>query len=661
MTPGLSRWLAAVGAGVILTLTAASPAHADPTPAPSPTATERSVADRVRDAVGGAASTVRDAPGKAAGVGRDAVIPDCKVLPAFEEPGQSIMDNIDPGPSTAVDSLYGRYGYAGWSQIVYDPGCVDTIVAGTLERLPGKAGETAHVLREEGGTTQAAGWLTAVSLFLIAVVAFMVRTAFGDGPFWELIDSMTIAMQEVMGARVYFALIGVTFVAAGVWFLSRERLESKALGKYTIRFTLIVAAGLLATGVHAVLGPQIDRVYTVAGSELMAVAVGADESIPDAGTAVADVLVSGTVAAGWKIQHLGYSPQVLAEYGDRLHAARTFTRDEAAQAAADPQYRADMLTRKEADFRQVASEIQQKHPQAYERLARSSSDRLMVAWLAFGVCLLVGVVGGFMIVVVACARIAWRFLIGAAPGAAVFIAYPRLQPAALWAKDKLVGWSAFAAFCTVGFIGYVRAASASLAPRTDVSIFISFMALVAATWLLVWLWRQRSSILAYMRLDEEEDRAEQIAGAATRRARKAVKSSRKWVAKHGNPPPVSEPAPHPEATQQAPPAAPARITDPGAATKGAAAAEEQARVTARTRIATNPAPGARLTRPDTGASSRPDERAFQAREAEELAMRRAKATLAGKTVRVASTAAVRAVPGGRPLAAALTVKEVLKR
>lgn len=651
----MSRGLAAVGAGVILTLTVAAPAASAPAPEPSPTTSERSVGDRIRDAAGDA----RDL-GRAAVSG---ITPDCKVLPAFEEPGQSIMDNIDPGPPAPVDSLYGRYGYAGWSQVVYDPGCVDTLGVGLLEKLPGRAGETAHVLREEGGTTQAAGWLITASLFLIAVLTFLVRTAFGDGPFWHIVDSMTVALQDVIGARVYFALIGVTFVVVGTWFLARQRMESGAMAKYTSRFALIVAAGFLATGVHASLGPQVDRVYNTAGSQLMATAVGADEGITDAGTAVADVLISGTVAAGWKIQHLGYNPQVLADYGDRLHAARAFTRDEAAQAAADPQYRADLLARKEADFRQVAAELQQQHPQAYERLAKSSSDRLLVAWLVAGVVLLVSAVGGLMVVIVGGARIAWRALIGAAPGAAVFVAFPRLQPVALWAKDKLVGWTALAAFCTVGFVAYVRVASASMAPRTDVSLFVSFMALLVATGFAWWLWGRRGEIAHRMHLDAEEDRVEQVAAGAHRRARRAARASRRWVREHGNPPEVKTPEPEPSEAEpvKAPPVTPARVTDPAEAARGADAADDKARAASRTTAATNPAPGPRLTRPVPAGSSRPQERDFQAREAEELAMRRAKATLAGKTTRVATTAAVKAVPGGRPLVAALTMKEVLKR
>ena len=98
----------------------------------------------------------------------------------------------------------------------------------------------------------------------------------------------------------------------------------------------------------------------------------------------------------------------------------------------------------------------------------------------------------------------------------------------------------------------------------------------------------------------------------------------------------------------------ARVTAPGAP------APEAGRV--RARVATNPGmPEARLTS-GPSVTTRPDVRAFQAREAEELAVRRARAHLAGKpTRRAVTTAAVKAVPQARPLVAALTVKEVLKR
>ena len=654
MIRGPRRLTAVVCAGLILASTPAV-APAEPTPTPAPTTSERSIGDKAKDAAAGlarrAAAPVLGPIDTARSIAGGCVVP-----PEVESPSNTFWDTLDPGPAVGSgDSTYGRYRYAGWSQVVYQPGCADVLTGKVAESLPGDVGRVLQYTSKESGVNRAAGWLIDLTLTLIAALVFLVRAAFGQGPLWEAADAATTAIQQTLGNRVYVALIGFTFLAAGMWFVGTKRLEMSRLATYTGRFAVIVACGFLTATMHASLGPRVDQALSGGASWLMGVAVGSDADIPDAGTVVGDVLVDGVVAPAWKMQHLGYDPQVLAAYGDRLHAARTMTADEEASTAADQAARDDLLKRKEADFNAVAEEVRATSPDAYTRLAEGGKDRLLIAWLAFGVTVLVALIGGFCVVVVGLARWAWRVAISAAPGAAVLVAFPRLQPVALWAKDKLIAWTIAAGVCTVVFIAYVRAAGATVTDAPGASLWVSFCSLAILTGFLWWAWKSRDDLLRRIRAEAEWDRAADIAARGRKVTTKRLKTARKKASAYINAPPKNldddEASTNAAATVTA---GDARVTAPDAP------APEAGRV--RARVATNPGmPEARLTS-GPSVTTRPDVRAFQAREAEELAVRRARAHLAGKpTRRAVTTAAVKAVPQARPLVAALTVKEVLKR
>ena len=654
MIRGPRRLTAVVCAGLILASTPAA-AHAAPTPTPAPTTSERSIGDKAKDAAAGlarrAAAPVLGPIDTARSIAGGCVVP-----PEVESPSNTFWNTLDPGPAVGSgDSTYGRYRYAGWSQIVYQPGCTDVLTGKVAESLPGDFGRVLQYTSKESGVNRAAGWLIDLTLTLIAALVFLVRAAFGQGPLWEAADAATTAMQQTLGNRVYVALIGFTFLAAGMWFVGTKRLEMSRLATYTGRFAVIVACGFLTATMHASLGPRVDQALSGGASWLMGVAVGSDADIPDAGTVVGDVLVDGVVAPAWKMQHLGYDPQVLAAYGDRLHAARTMTADEEASTAADQAARDDLLKRKEADFNAVAGEIRAASPDAYTRLAEGGKDRLLIAWLAFGVTVLVALIGGFCVIVVGLARWAWRVVISVAPGAAVLVAFPRLQPVALWAKDKLVAWTIAAGVCTVVFIAYVRAAGATVTDAPGASLWVSFCSLAILTGFLWWAWKSRDDLLRRIRAEAEWDRAADVAARGRKVTAKGLKTARKKANAYINAPPKNldddEASTNAAATVTA---GDARVTAPDAP------APEAGRV--RARVTTNPGmPEARLTS-GPSVTTRPDVRAFQAREAEELAVRRARAHLAGKpTRRAVTTAAVKAVPQARPLVAALTVKGTLKR
>ena len=655
MIRGPRRLTAVVCAGLILASTPAV-AHAAPTPTPAPTTSERSIGDKAKDAAAGlarrAAAPVLGPIDTARSIAGGCVVP-----PEVESPSNTFWNTLDPGPAAGSgDSTYGRYRFAGWSQIVYQPGCTDVLTGKVAEALPGDLGRGLQYTRKESGVNRAAGWLIDLALTLIAALVFLVRAAFGQGPLWEAADAATTAIQQTLGNRVYVALIGFTFLAAGMWFVGTKRLETSRLATYTGRFAVIVACGFLTATMHASLGPRVDQALSGGASWLMGVAVGSDADIPDAGTVVGDVLVDGVVAPAWKMQHLGYDPQVLAAYGDRLHAARTMTADEEASTAADQAARDDLLKRKEADFNAVAEEVRATSPDAYTRLAEGGKDRLLIAWLAFGVTVLVALIGGFCVIVVGLARWAWRVVISAAPGAAVLVAFPRLQPVALWAKDKLIAWTIAAGVCTVVFIAYVRAAGATVTDTPGSSLWVSFCSLAILTGFLWWAWKSRDDLLRRIRAEAEWDRAADVAARGRKVTAKGLKTARKKANAYINAPPKNlddddEASTNAAATVTA---GDARVTAPDAP------APEAGRV--RARVTTNPGmPEARLTS-GPSVTTRPDVRAFQAREAEELAVRRARAHLAGKpTRRAVTTAAVKAVPQARPLVAALTVKEVLKR
>lgn len=652
------------GAATSSTPSPGTPSPGTPSPAQSESVLDQ-IETRVERAVGGAASSAAGAAGV-----------DCTQLPQWESPLGSLADQIDPGPGVALDSDYGRYGYAGRSQIVYDPGCSDAMLKALQGVLPGQSGAALGYLRQDGGTTRAADWLMSLSLVLVAALVFLTRTAFGQGQFWQAADAMAASLQGLLGARVYVTLVMFTFVAAGLWFLRQERLAAGRLATYIARFAAIVAAGFLAAAVHLAAGSAIDSAYRGGASWLMGVAVGAPQEVPDAGSAVGTMLIDGVVAPAWEMQQLGYDEGVLAAYGSRLHAARTLTRDEAAATVADRDAYAQLIARKEADTRAIADEIARTNPAAYERLAKGNDDRLLLGVLVFVVVLLLFAVGGTMIVVLAAVRMAWRVVIAAAPAASVFLAYPRLQPVALWLKDALVAWTVAAAAATLVFVAYVRAASSAVVPSPGASLWTSFFALALLTGVLAYAWRQRGAIAARLALDREHDRAAALAAGAAARLRqgavsvtaraRAPRGSEHDAAVPGVPARLPEPAGPPAEVPAGPPVRVARSveprrTDAADAARAARLEEDRARARARRAAASLTSSSPRHTSPRPDETTRASLRGLQIREAEELAIRNARRTLAAKPVVAgATTAAVRAMPATRPVLAALTVAKVLK-
>lgn len=651
-----------------------APAPSPPSPPPSGSVLQR-IGSGVERVAGSAAATLGSAAGSAAA----AAGVDCKQMPRWESPLGSLADQLDPGPGAELDSEYGHYGYAGRSQIVYDPGCSDAMLKALQGVLPGQSGAALGYLRQDGGTTKAADWLMSLALVLIAALVFLTRTAFGQGQFWQAVDTMTGSLAQLLGARVFVALIMFTFVAVGLWFLREDRLAANRIATYLGRFGVIVATGFLAASVHLAAGPTIDSAYRGGASWLMGVAVGADEQVPDAGSAVGTMLIDGVVAPAWAMQHLGYDQGVLAAYGARLHAARTLTRGEAAATLDDREAYGRLIAAKEADTRAIADEIARTNPAAYERLAKGNDDRLLLGVLVFVVVVLLFAVGGTMIAVLAAVRMAWRIVIAAAPAAAVFLAYPRLQPIALWLKDKLVTWTLAAAAATLAFVAYVRAATAAVVPAPGASLWTSFFALAFMTGVLVYAWRQREAIAARLALDREYDRAATIARGVAAQARhggagvgrvvtapllQPVRGAREQsisasatvqnAAVEGAGATVTSTVP----TRSVLP----RRTDEEQAARSTRIDQERARAQAR-RVAAGlrPAGEARRTRPRPDETTRASLRGLQVREAEELAIRNARRKLAAKPIVAgATTAAVRAVPASRPLVAAMTVAKVLK-
>ena len=155
MIRGPRRLTAVVCAGLILASTPAV-AHAAPTPTPAPTTSERSIGDKAKDAAAGlarrAAAPVLGPIDTARSIAGGCVVP-----PEVESPSNTFWNTLDPGPAAGSgDSTYGRYRYAGWSQIVYQPGCTDVLTGKVAEALPGDLGRGLQYTRKESGVNRAA-------------------------------------------------------------------------------------------------------------------------------------------------------------------------------------------------------------------------------------------------------------------------------------------------------------------------------------------------------------------------------------------------------------------------------------------------------------------------------------------------------------------------
>lgn len=369
---------------------------------------------------------------------------DCLRPPTAESPTSGGAGYLDPGPERPVEgdpfdpnsgaTLYDVYGYAGFGAHMYDPGCL------SVAKVWDAANDSSNAL-------------AAIAAITIALTVRGVRLV-TDGSIGSLWDPLQQEGQRILGGGLFVPFLFLGALVTGLYILSRSRRadiagESRASGAAA----LILLAGFACATYSMTVGATIDRGV---GESFKAANTLATQTVDggqrDPADAVAANLVSSVLYESWAARTFGPGPAA-AEFGPDLYRASALTRAEQAQIDADPASATRILDAKQADYKRVAKQVEEKYPQAYQVLAgNDTGHRLQHAILGFASALaacgylllcLVKMLWGMVVV---------RVGIGVAPVIAIIAQFPRWQQLAL----DLLGWVVEALVKAVAF-GFVFA------------------------------------------------------------------------------------------------------------------------------------------------------------------------------------------------------------
>ena len=446
--------------------------------------------------------------------------------PPTPTPLDSISDKLDiTAPETFGDGIYSRYGWTGFTRsTVYDPGCWERVAGWYAEKLVGAPGIAADALTENG-PNRVIGWGLSSITFVTSIGPTVVRFAVGDSTLWRVLDVTESSLRLVTGAQILIACMSVSCALTGLWFLLRSRTDP--LGVSMSR--TLTAAGILTVGVIISLyqlsaAPSVDgavQASYVAAGQVATGQTSPDGEKVDAGTMVADSLADGLLLKVWGVVHLGPDMQVVDEYAPRLFAAQAFTREEAAHASTDTDYRAGLVEAKNQDYRAVAAEIQASHPDSYAWLSDNSDQR--GPWVLVGLLasILITVVIGGTAAVVAASRVAIRLLVGAFPGIAALTMIPPLQKFGRVALEWVVKLPFIAAAFTGALMVFIQAVLRML-DVDDEPWFTVLIALCIMCGLIIWVWSKREDIAKAAGVAEQKHAADAAMSAASDGSRRAA-------------------------------------------------------------------------------------------------------------------------------------------
>ena len=369
---------------------------------------------------------------------------DCLRPPTAESPTGGGAGYLDPGPERPVEgdpfdpnsgaTLYDVYGYAGFGAHMYDPGCL------SVAKVWDAANDSSNAL-------------AAIAAITIALTVRGVRLV-TDGSIGSLWDPLQQEGQRILGGGLFVPFLFLGALVTGLYILSRSRRadiagESRASGAAA----LILLAGFACATYSMTVGATIDRGV---GESFKAANTLATQTVDggqrDPADAVAANLVSSVLYESWAARTFGPGPAA-AEFGPDLYRAGALTRAEQAQIDADPASATRILDAKQADYKRVAKQVEEKYPQAYQVLAgNDTGHRLQHAIL--GVASALAACGYLLLCLV---KMLWgmvvvRVGIGVAPVIAIIAQFPRWQQLAL----DLLGWVVEALVKAVAF-GFVFA------------------------------------------------------------------------------------------------------------------------------------------------------------------------------------------------------------
>lgn len=427
-----------------------------------------------------------------AGSGGGILADACRNAPKMELPGQSFYDVIAFGDTT-TNGMFARYRFAGWDSHLYNPGCKDAVVGALARYVGGTPGMAGQAMTEEGGPNRGANIALGSVKFTIAVIVLSQRLGLGQYPLLVVVDQVVTALQVVFGQTALVLALTIGVLMSLCFLMMRRGMDFGQLGVVLWRMAGICGLAIVLMAWSVSFGTMYDSMVNDTSRVTSVAAVGQDS--PGAPADVtADALFHDVYMPLWGAVHLGWDPDAISRYAERLHAASAATVEEANRVRGNADATEQLAEAKARDYDAVAAEIKASHPAAYTWLeGKAAGQRVLFAvMLALGV-LSAGVIVVGLSVVVFAARILMRIGVGMYPVLAAGLQFPLLHRWGIGIPALVLRWAAYGVAAVVVQVVYVRVMVVTLLVNGGGSVWTRLAALVLVNVALVvgWMCRAR--------------------------------------------------------------------------------------------------------------------------------------------------------------------------
>lgn len=473
---------------------------------------------------------------------------------AAQVPGErpdryGIGPDVSPFTSGSASSVYSRYGHAGLRFVVYDQGCTPDPAANITTFL--------------ANTMMDAAWMTAAFSSRITGAAV-------NPTYLSIFDPLISNVVQTLYDNVFLSLGAVTLLVVGLAMLWVGRAgEISRTATYAATAALVFIGVTLLAGYPVKAGHAVDRAATGVVTAVNQKLTGKGPGGEPPRVAVQSSLSEQVLYPAWVRGTFGSTGSPAAkQYAGKLFDAQTFTRRETIRFYnEDPASRREMLEQKRQQYTQVAKQIKQTDPNAYEHLRGNHGDgRMVAAFLA-----MVATIGGTALLILSgvlliLALLTVRLTVMLAPMFAVLAMHHRFVGVLTGVVNTTARAVVMAVAASIVAALNITALGTILA-STEVAWWLRLLLLVLVpigAFMLVWKWRR------HVRVSKVDGGATKTTGGVVKRAAKfaakkyvgggitgsviADKLDDKFSTRHG--PAAQRPPARPEADPAPPPAAP---------------------------------------------------------------------------------------------------------
>ncbi|HSE71135.1 MAG TPA: hypothetical protein VLA97_10290 [Nocardioidaceae bacterium] len=294
---------------------------------------------------------------------------DCKESPTPDMPGQGLAGffqktpdplpaQADPFAKGATTTIYEQYGFAGLRWHTYDLGCG-----------PDAARNPDAII----GTAMS-NWMLNLPISFTALTASITEVAFAP-TFLHVFDPAISRISTALHDSLFATWVPAVIALLGIAILLKARRAAMATTAAAIGWALMVV--LVATAIfkwpiaagHFADDTVTSTLGTVVGE------MNGPGSTRKPGTAVASNVHESIFYTSWLAGTLGSTDSDTArKYGPELFKAQALTWREAQIVQADPDRGEEIIEDKRDRFGEIADEIRESDPAAYEHLTGKRSD-----------------------------------------------------------------------------------------------------------------------------------------------------------------------------------------------------------------------------------------------------------------------------------------------